>query len=143
MKARLIKPAKAMNPEFSDEDRKEAEEAGKEYDVPKVITRNPGHIQDHPDSWMNCIRGFMNSEPIAVPEDEECREKVREWLKNRPAQIKQLANKLKFSNPAGRAAREYHKAMREAYEVELNELDPDSFPLGGDDAEIPEKDDND
>lgn len=144
MKARLIKECRAINPEFSTEDRAKAKSEGREYEVPKIITRPVGHIQDHPDSWKNCVHGFMNSEPVAVPEDEECKARVRKELEKRPKRIKALASILKNGNPSTKDGRDFYKALREAYASELHELDPDSFPeVGEQDVYVSEEDEDD
>lgn len=134
MKARLIKPAKAVNPEYCEADARKAKADGVQYEIPKIITREPGHIQDHPDSWRHCVNGFMNSEAIAVPADEECKAAVRKWQEQRPDRIKKLAEILKVTS---------HPELRAAYATELNQYDPEAFPLRGNDAEIHEEDEDD
>lgn len=143
MKCKLIRPMQAFNPDYDREDAAKAKQEGTAYDVPQIITREPGHIQDHPESWKHCVRGYMNSDPNAVPADEECRDKVREWLKNRPNQIKRLAAFLE-SKPVGAKAKAYYDDLKAAYRDELYELNPDKYPLQGeDDADVSEEDEDD
>lgn len=138
MKCKLIRPMQAFNPEWNRDEAQKAKREGREYEHKQIITREPGWIQDHPDSWNHCVNGYLNAEPYAVPADEECREKVREWLANRPTQIRKLANILK------QLPKHKHEKLREAYAVELHEVDPDYFTLGEpDDAEVYEEDEDD
>lgn len=138
MKCKMLQETRSFNPEY---DRKAAEKAkrdGDDYDIPNIITRPVGHIQEHPDCWKHCVRGFLNSEPIAIPEDEECRDKVRLWMAARPKQIERLAAILRASKPGA------YKQLRESYAEELAEIDPDHFEIGEpEDADIFEEDEND
>lgn len=142
MKCRMIVPTKGINPDY---DRSEAERARREgvkYDQAQFIEKPVGHVQEHPDCWLHCVRGFMNSEPIAVPEDEECRNRVREWLGKRESRLKRLALILK-STPSSKKGREFYESMRKAYADELAAIDSDYEPTGDDDAELYEEEEND
>ena len=134
----MIAETRSFNPDYDRKAARKAKREGAEYDVPQVIKRPVGHIQEHTDCWKHCVPGHMNADPIAVPEDEECRDKVRQWMAERPKRIAALAAMLRNS------PKSKYKEFRDAFAVELAELDPDNFELGEqEDAEIPEDDEND
>lgn len=132
MKARLIKEAQAFNPEYDKEDAALAKVEKREYDHPQIIIRPIGHIQDHPESWKNCVNGHLNAPPIAVPEDDECKAKVREWMNKSPERISRLAAYLKANNPASEAGRRFVDSLKRNYADELSALDPETFKNGAD-----------
>jgi len=142
MKARLIKEAQAFNPDYDREDAAIAKAGGLEYEHPQIITRPIGHIQDHPDSWKNCVNGHLNSPPIAVPEDEECKSKVREWMNESPKRIERLSAYLKSCEPRSESGRRFFESLRNNYAAELSAADPETFNDGASD-EIYEEDDDD
>ena len=138
MKCKMLQETRSFNPEYDRKAASKAKREGLDYEIPQIITRPIGHIQEHRDCWKHCVPGHMNSDPIAIPEDEECRDKVRAWMAERPKHIAKLANLLK-SSPKSK-----YKEFREAFAVELAEVDPDHFDIGEpEDADILEEDEDD
>lgn len=142
MKARLIKEAQAFNPEYDREDAAVAKQEQRDYEHPQIITRPVGHIQNHPDAWKNCVNGHLNSPPIAVPEDDECKSKVREWMNESPKRIERLSAYLKSTEPRSEAGRRFFEALRKNYAAELSVADPETFDDGASD-EVHEEEDYD
>jgi hypothetical protein len=95
MKCRLIAATLLLNAEYSRAAAQAAKDAGKPYDVPVQIEVEPGYVMDHPDVWIHCCPGDLNSDPIAEPVDDECREAVRVWMnEKRPAAIASIKAQL-------------------------------------------------
>lgn len=74
MKAIRTKPGKARNPAFSVSERRRKLAAGEAYQTTEFIDLPVGESIDHPDCWRLCVKG------MAVPDDDECRKKVIEYI---------------------------------------------------------------
>ncbi len=69
MQAKLIRSSDGTNPKWSNKAYNAALNAGREYNVPRLLPRPAGMIIDRPDAWQLVQMG------MAVPHDDECRKK--------------------------------------------------------------------
>lgn len=91
MQCKLLRPGRTPNPAFDRAEMINARRAGKQYDEPRDIELPAGTVIDDPQAWMHCCPGVENSEPIAEPVDDECRDRVRHFMQEvRPGRLKQL-----------------------------------------------------
>lgn len=74
MKAIRTKPGKARNPLFSVSERRRKLAAGEPYQTTEFVDLPVGESIDHPDCWRLCVKG------VAVPDDDECRQKVLAYI---------------------------------------------------------------
>lgn len=80
MKARYIREGRAVNPDFSNKAKRQAQLEGKRYDVPTYLTVPVGHVEEGPLCWTHCCPGHMGEPPMCEPADDECRERVKKWM---------------------------------------------------------------
>lgn len=74
MRAIRTKEGQTVNPFYSLEKKREARAAGETYDTPQFLTLEVGEVIEHAQCWRLCVKG------VAVPDDEECRAKVLEYV---------------------------------------------------------------
>lgn len=77
---------------------------------------------DDPLAWIHCLPGHLNSDPIAVPVDDECRLKVNSELAKRPEQLHVLKRLLK--SPPSSMPPQYVEQLKAAYAIDLDKLPP-------------------
>ena len=95
MKATRLVPGKVLNPAYDAKAHRKAIQSNEAYDQTKEIEVDADYVYDHPDCWVLCCPGFMNSTPTCEPADDECRAKVAEWMtEKRPAQLRNIQNQL-------------------------------------------------
>jgi hypothetical protein len=68
MKAIRRKPAKFVNPLFSQADKRAAKAQGVPYETPEFLTAPKGELVENPNCWMLCL----GSDPELQPADKEC-----------------------------------------------------------------------
>lgn len=77
---------------------------------------------DDPLAWIHCLPGHLNSDPIAVPVDDECKAKVDAELAKRPEQLLVIKRMLK-SPPKGMPS-QFVEQLKAAYALDLDKLPP-------------------
>ncbi len=95
MKARLLQDSEIVNRDYSTRDHLRADAAGEDYPHTPSIPVSKGYIASGRNAWLLCVPGVGNSAPIAEPVDQECINRVNEWMKkNRPAVLEQYQTQL-------------------------------------------------
>lgn len=91
MKAEFIVAARAVNPLFDNDAKRQATERGEVYEQQPFVEVPVGTIEEGPLCWVHCCPGYMNEPPICKPADDECRQRVKLWMEvQRPRELEQL-----------------------------------------------------
>jgi hypothetical protein len=117
MRAKFLAALLVGNPVFSQNERDEARRNGLSYSIPEQIEVEAGYEIEDPQVWVHCCPGDLNSAPIAVAVDDECKEAVRVWMEEkRPLAIAQIKAQLEQINMIKNAEdKDRLLAMGEAY----------------------------
>lgn len=141
MKALRLVDAESVNPLHDKQAARLARKRGEAYDEPEYLQHKAGEVVSDPRAWILC----MGEKPVAVPHDDECREKVAKF-KNSPRRKKFVAGLLRFhTNPQlveqlGKDGQKYIKAMLAAYKSDLNELvDKPADPFAVEESDEPDE----
>jgi hypothetical protein len=95
MRCALLASTRISNPLFNRAEFDRARQESRKYLVPEQIEVGAGFQLEGEDAWIHCCPGDFNADPIAEPVDDECREKVREWMEEkRPLAIAQIRAQL-------------------------------------------------
>ena len=127
MKAEFIVAARAVNPLFDNEAKRQAAEQGKVYEHKPFVEVPVGTIEEGPLVWVHCCPGYMNEPPICKPVDDQCKERVKLWMEvQRPRELEQLRlmahpDNMKNLKPD---VRSHVNQLLDAYE-----LDPEGDPV--------------
>lgn len=80
-----------------------------------------GTTIEHPDAWVHCLPGHLNSDPIAEPVDDEAKDRVAKEQAKRGIKLRELAAIVK--RPGQTAdAKQFNKELAVAHSEELAEL---------------------
>jgi len=121
MKAEYIREGKAVNPAFSNREKRAAKKANRPYDVEPYITIPVGFVEEGALAWAHCCPGYKGEPPMCKPADEECRVRVQQWMEvERPAQLERIRQMLRPSNleKLNKKQREHVIELAETYGLE-------------------------
>lgn len=127
MKSIFIREGRAVNPLFSNKEKSRAKREGKPYDVDPYITIPVGYEQEGPHCWTHCCPGYKGEPPLCKPADDECRERVKNWMEvERPKRLEQIRQMLRPSNLQKLKPKERKQVeeLAEAYGLEAPEDTP-------------------
>ena len=118
MKAELIVDGKARNPLYSPSEHAAAQKRGEDYPFERLMVVPAGTVIEDQNAWLHCVPGEMNAPAKAKPVDDECREKVRDWMEEkRPIELEKIRLMARPDNlkRMSKKAREHVKDLAEAY----------------------------
>lgn len=140
MKAIRLVAQTGTHPAYNRKAARAAKAAGQSYHIQPTITYDAGTECDHPHCWIHCC----TPQPTMAPADDECANKVHEFLNHprRKAQLRRLKN---MASPALFAKlpedlKTYVKTLSEKWADQLAEVDaaderPD-VPTDVDDTDV-------
>lgn len=126
MKAEYIRPAKAVNPLFSNKEKRKAKEAGEEYGIEPYIEIPVGYVEEGKFCWTHCVPGHLNEPAVCKPVDDECKARVQKWMDvERPREIESIRQMLHPSNYSKMSKKQqgHLDDLKEAYGLDTPKKD--------------------
>jgi hypothetical protein len=128
VKATRIKVGQIVNPFFSHDARRLAQQQGVAYDVKPFLDLPIGELVEDPDCWKLCI----GDDPALKPADDECREKVLAVMgsekRSKFLQNLKRQNQAEVRKQMGKSQLEWLDSMLETYGREVAALDAPAAP---------------